>query len=499
MAKLNLDTNQNIEKIISSQKLRKALAHESLFWFFHIYLSHYVQFPTADFQREMFAIAEDENISRAIIVAFRGSAKSTIFTLAYPLWALLGKQQKKFTVIFSQTSNQAKMILKNIRREIETNELIRRDFGKLDTEADEWKSTSIVIPKYRARISAFSTGESIRGVRHLNYRPDLILCDDIEDLQSTKTKEMRDKTSRWFQGEVIPAGNEKTKILIAGNLLHMDSLIVRLKEDIEKGNFEGIFRAYPLINKQGQILWPGRFPDQKAIEKLKKKVGNEEAWCREYLLMIISNADRVIHPGWIKYYDQLPKNYEEYLEFIATGVDLAISKAETASKTATVSAGILSSENGDFKIYIFPNPINERLTFPEIIERLERLSTTLGKRQQTFLYIEEVGFQKAVIQQLNKEGFHAEGVKVLGRDKRARLALTSHLIQNGTILFPRDGAKELIQQLVNFGKEKHDDLADAFSILIIKLMETINQGEPQFYAADLNSGPGPQNSLSFNQ
>ena len=485
MKKPNLDPNQNIKEVINNQKLRKALAFESHYWFFHIYLSHYVQYPTADFQKEMFRITEDDSIQNAVIVAFRGSAKSTIFSLSYPLWAMVGKPQMRFIVLSSQTSNQSRMILKNIRKELETNELLRRDYGRLDMETDEWRSNSIVVPRFDTRISSFSTGEGIRGVKHGSFRPDLIICDDVEDLQSVKTREGRDKTNQWLQGEVIPAGTEKTKLIVVGNLLHEDSLVVRLKEAIEEGEFNGIFREYPLVDDSGKIFWPGRFPDHQAIKVLRKRVAEESAWSREYLLKIISNVERVVHPSWIHYYDSLPKNYDDDLELIATGIDLAISEKASADYTAMVSAYMLCDDSGAYKIYICPNPVNERLTFPDTVTKAKYISTTLGQGQQTLLYVEEVGYQKALIQRLIEEGYQAEGVKPKGQDKRSRLVLTTGLIQNGTILFPRSGAKELIQQLTGFGREKHDDLADAFSILILKIIENMNDGEPDLFIAEL--------------
>ena len=61
-------------------------------------------------------------------------------------------------------------------------------------------------------------------------------------------------------------------------------------------------------------------------------------------------------------------------------------------------------------------------------------------------------------------------MKVHGSDKRSRLALTSHLVQNGTILFPKKGAELLISQMIGFSVEKYDDLADAFSLLINKII-----------------------------
>jgi len=483
MKKQEIDINE----VIHNQKLRKQLAIKSHYWFFHIYLSHYVEYPTADFQKEMFSITEDESIQQAVIVAFRGSAKSTIFSLSYPLWSILGKPHMKHVVLLSQTSNQVKMVLKNIRRELENNELLRKDFGKLDVGTDEWKSNSIVIEKYSARISALSTGESIRGIRHLNYRPELIICDDIEDLQSVKSKEMRDKTCSWFLGDVMPIGSENTKVIVIGNLLHEDSLVVRLKEKIKLGEFNGVFRSYPLINDKDEILWPGRYPNDESIKRQKQKIGDEAAWSREYLLKIVSNAERIIHPDWIQYYDHLPDNYEDYLEFIATGVDMAISEEDTADYTAAVSAYVFRGDDEKYKIYIMPNSVNKRMNFYETIECLKSLSITIGKGQRTILYIEDVGLQRISVEVLTKHGFEAIGVKVGRQSKGMRLSLTSPLIANATIYFPKYGAEDLILQLIGFGFEKHDDLADAFSLLIIKIIEQMDVQEPQMFIVDMNS------------
>jgi predicted phage terminase large subunit-like protein len=464
------ENKENISKILNNQKLRKTLAYKSHIWFFHIYLSHYVKFETAPFQRELFGITEDETIKKAVIVAFRGSAKSTIFSLSYAIWAVLGQQQKKFVVLLGQTHQQVKLMLNNIKREFETNELLRRDFGKLELEADEWRADSIVIPKLEARISAFSTGESIRGIRHLTSRPDLIVCDDVEDLQSVKTRDLRDKIYQWFRGDIIPAGDESTKIIIVGNLLHEDSLIIRLKESIEEGKFGGVFRSYPLINNEGDVLWPGRYPDPLAIEELKKSVGDEIAWSREYLLTIISDEGRVVHPEWIHYYDSLPDKNKERPRLIIIGFDPAISQESTADYSAAIMAYVYGfGEN--LNIYILPYILNRRLNFPQTIEEIKKLTTYAEFGMRPRIYVEDVSYQAVLVQQLIIVGLFAESVKVYGRDKRARLVLTTDYLRAGKILFPRYGAEILIQQLIGFGVEKYDDLVDAFTTMINKLIE----------------------------
>src|SRR5690606_7657330 len=113
-----------------------------------------------------------------VITAFRGSAKSTIATMSFPLWAIMGRLQKRYVVIISQTQQQAKSHLQNIKRELENNIILRRDFGAVEEQSDEWGAYSLFLKKYNARIVALSSEQSIRGTRHGAYRPDLIVCDD---------------------------------------------------------------------------------------------------------------------------------------------------------------------------------------------------------------------------------------------------------------------------------------------------------------------------------
>jgi len=459
-----------IQKMISDRNFRLELVTGSHYWFSHCYFAHYITYPTAEFQKEMFSLTEDENSGIVVTVAFRGSGKSTIFTMSYPIWAILGKQQKKFVIILSQTQRQARQHLMNLKQELERNKLLLQDLGPFEEEADEWGGYSLVLPKYGAKIMAASTEQSVRGLRHREHRPDLIIADDIEDLQSVKTRDGRNKVYNWLLGDVIPAGGPNTKIAVIGNLLHEDSVVMRLKSGIEIGELAGTFKAYPIVSNAGDILWPGKYPSLEAVGAEKKKIGNEIAWQREYLLRIVADFEQVVHPEWIQYYKELRSDGQ--LMYTATGVDLAISQKDTADYTAMVSARVYrDGVDEKIRIYILPNPVNERLTFPQTVERIKALKKVIANGHSTHTYVEKVGYQEALTQQLVREGCHAESVQIHGQDKRARLALTTSLLQNGQILFPEKGAEELIQQLVGFGVEKHDDLVDAFTLLVLKIID----------------------------
>lgn len=465
--------------LMSDQQIRKEVCSKSHYWFFHIYFSHYVKYKTADFQREIFEITEKDNWKMSAIISFRGSAKSTIVSLSYPIWAMIGQQSKKYILIIGQTQNQCRQMLKNIKSELEFNELLIKDFGPFQNSSD-WRSNTLVIPKFGSRIAATSTGESIRGLRHHQYRPDLIICDDIEDLSTVKFRENRDKTYNWFMGDVIPIGDINTKIVIIGNLLHEDSLMMRLKDHIEEtGDMRGTYNEYPLINEDGICLWPDKFPTPNEIRELRYKVPDRVTYEREYLLHIIADGNQVVHRDWVKYYDEqdIPKPDVKPARMIAVGIDLAISEKETADFTAIVPA-LVYGYGDDFKVYILPFIVNQRLDFIKTKEKVKEVQNQIKINQPRGIakfYAESVGYQASLTQQLTVENILIEPVNIGGSDKRSRLCLTSPYIESGKILFPKYGAEELIDQIVNFGVEKHDDLVDAFSLVINKIIETDQQ------------------------
>ena len=453
-----------VNTMIKDRSVRTSITKDSFLYFFHFYYAHYVKYETADFQKEIIHNLEKSTTENLYIVAFRGSGKSTMVTTAYPIWAILGKQQKKFCIIFCQTRAQAKQHMMNIRTELEGNDVLKKDLGPFQEESDEWGSFSLVFKKHGARITVASTEQSIRGIRHNEHRPDLIICDDVEDVQSAKTREGREKTYHWLRGEVIPAGDRNTRLIIVGNLLHEHSLLMRIKDEISKSKAKGIFKEYPLLDKNDLCLWPGKYKDTKDIEEEKLKVASEISWQREYLLRIIPSDDQVIYREWIQYYDDLPGTKHMGYRGTYAGVDLAISAKDSADFTTIVSAHVYSRRE-KMRIYILPNPIQQKLNFPAQVDLMKNFKATNMPRSSDTLFVESVAYQEALPQMLELHGITAEAIKPKG-DKRTRLSLTSTAIKSGIIKFPRQGCEDLIEQLVGFGVEKHDDLADAFSLLI---------------------------------
>ncbi len=454
------------DKLFVDRKLRTAVTSESHEWFFSTYFAAYLTCQTAELHKSLFAITEDEENPLSVVVAFRGSGKSTIMTMSYPIWAVLGKQQKKFVLIASQTQYQARVHLTNIKRELESNELLKNDLGPFVEQREEWGSTSLYIPKFNARITAISTEQSVRGIRHGRYRPDLIIADDVEDMASVKTREGRNKTFDWYTSEIIPAGDTNTKRIAVGNLLHEDSLLMRLKERIDNDEIDGKYYAWP-IAKGNKSLWIGKYPDKASLNKLRRSIGNKISWEREYMLRIIPDEDQVIDSRWVQYYGELPARTSdnEYINSFIS-VDLAISQAATADKTAVVIIHLYGFKPEDRRYYIDVRYVNDKLTHMDTLDRITVMYQNLaqGSKQTPMVLVEQVQYQAAVTEQLRDRDLKAKGIRV-HTDKRARLQLASALFQMGKVYFPKDrNIAPVVQQLVGFGVEKYDDLADAISM-----------------------------------
>lgn len=475
--------NQNILQNLNDPKIRKEIAKEKFSIFFPLYFGHHMSYEFAPMHKEIFQICENTDIQLGIIMAFRGSAKSTIVSTAFPLWAILGKQQLKYILILAKTKQQAKQIMRNIKSELEGNVELRTDLGPFKEDGDEWGSESIEFGKYGSRITVASIEQSLKGLRHKNYRPQLIITDDIEDNESTKSREMREKTYDKYKRDIVPLGDKGTRILHVGNMLHENALLSRLAREIPEASTKQVFKKFPIVDEFGEPLWSSKFPTKEDVENERVKVNDDVAWHLEYLLEVISTQAQIFSRNEIQLYDKLPakfRNREGYYDerTIVVGIDLAIKQNDTSDYTVLCPVMVQRNSNGKFEVYVLPELQIQRMDVNEICKSIINLSKVLSIYDPSRIEFisEDVGFQSA-IPQFVKSMDSGRGVNIIERkvttDKEARLRLCKSYFSNQSIYFPRNNpnAQIMIDQLVGFGKERHDDAADALSLTLNHITE----------------------------
>ena len=449
-------TIEELKKELETRKGRRKWTRVSLGIFIYVYLGHYIKFNTPDFHKEIFADLERTDLEFLELLAFRGSAKSTIASLALALWSGV-TDRKHFIILLADTFGQSKLHIQNIIYELENNELLAKDWGPFKTR-EEWTATNIILA-IGTRILSRSRGQRIRGLRHLQYRPDLIVGDDVENAELVRTKEQRDKTGEWWAAEVVPAlDTEGGMLVLIGTLLHNDSLLARQKELILKEGI-GILKEFPIVTEDGVILWPERF-NQKSIDKLRVKVG-ARFFQREYLLKLVAEEGQIISS--VRYYSKLPK-----IKAISIGVDLAISQKESADYTSINVLG----QGVDNNFYNLKN-VAQRWNFNDTIENIHDIWLDYRNAYQGLplhLGIEDVAYQRAAIEEYQRRfTVKPNGIKRV-RDKRARLESIEPYFASGQVFFRENGDEDLINEILNFGVEAHDDRMDSFEISLSQII-----------------------------
>lgn len=231
----------------------RVLAHEVLF-------RHRHPQPSPPIHREM--INDWHGPAPGVVdIVFRGGAKST---LAEESIALMGAfREFGNCLVVGENYDRAASRLAAIRREIETNDLFIQAFG--DLRGSTWGDDRLVLSTGLC-IQCLGKGQSLRGIKHFDQRPDLVFGDDLENRQDVSTPDNRKKVHDWWSFDLIPAMDPNGRWRMAATTLHPEALPEMLARDPEV-----ILHRYPwyYLDAEGKkaATWPERFPMEK-IEKI---------------------------------------------------------------------------------------------------------------------------------------------------------------------------------------------------------------------------------------
>src|SRR3984957_14029071 len=96
-----------LERLADDIEVRRAAA-KTLKGFCLTYLPHHFPLDPSDFFDEMCKALEDYALKRVEMIGFRGCAKSTLASLALPLWAALEQTELcPFIILLADTRGQA--------------------------------------------------------------------------------------------------------------------------------------------------------------------------------------------------------------------------------------------------------------------------------------------------------------------------------------------------------------------------------------------------------
>ncbi len=451
---------------------------------------------TPQFHKEIYENLMDYTQKKLLFVTFRGSAKTTIIGTIFVLYdILLHNLEGEFSVIaiVSKTQDHAKSIIRSIKHAL-NKPIIKKLFGDWSEKTFEENNKEQIVLKDNTCIKAFGTGQQIRGFNHLNVRPTLILVDDPEDKESTKTEERRKSTRDWFGGDLEPAIADDGRIIVLGNYVHPQCLINHLRES---GSYKTF--VYSVYDENGNPTWPERFPESK-IKKIKEdyiRRGELALYYMEYENKVVVTENQPFKVEKIKRYEIKTIEYDNVNKVwwvndipmnVFIGIDPAKSISEQADKTAILVLGITADKDRYVLDYF-----NGRLRLTELIDKILEYALRWNPLS---VNVESILFQELIADILleklvDKDVFiPINKVNVGTKSKESKLKEGLTAIVDWGKLYIRDDMKELEEQMLLFPNAKHDDLLDALYLAnykaygcdpnIIKPSKTIDDWEYQY-------------------
>ena len=475
--------------------------------FCEYYLADSFKSPWSPFHLWMIDKIEDvvlnhnDEETRNVVAAPRGHAKSTLTSFAFPIWCVC-YGYKKFIVIISATGPVAKQFIVDIRNELEFNEKITRDFGRMKND-DIWNSNELYT-QTKTFLTSKGAGAQMRGMKFNSTRPDLVILDDLETAEEVASPSQNAALQSWFNSDVMPMGSVTCSFFYIGTVLSYDALLYHMLNDGEysswvRKTFKAVikFSDSPLwqdwadimmdlsrgdhaytdamqfyrehkeeMLEGTEVLWPEQRPDMYE-HLMERKLVSEEGFASEFQNDPQTENTRVFKTEWFEnnlYTDHPP------IKQMTIAIDPAIS----GKRSNDFSAIIAVAQCEDNYFYILEADLQKRR--PEIlIEDAKRIIARYytdkprivceTNQMQQF-------FANTLKRDLIQSGIYLDWIEVFhagGNSKAARIESLVPNIRQGYVKF-KAGQHLLMSQLRNYPKG-HDDGPDALEMALKPLLD----------------------------
>jgi phage terminase large subunit-like protein len=446
---------------------------DDMLLFGKVCLPHMFSVKSAVFHRELVDNFSDNTIRKLNVVAPRGHSKSSLAACLWPLYHIMFQGDRpKFIVLVSKTEGHAIRLLQTLKDALDYGVELRSAVGYWGQHsAKVWKSTEIVL-KDGTMILCRGTGQMVVGLKHGDQRPTLVILDDPEDMNNTKTAEAMEWNLRWLLQSLVPALDPQIgRICIIGTPQHQRCMVETMKVTTGWKTLK-----YKAEQDDGTALWPEWQPIERLLEEKESlsSIGRVSSYYREYQCEIIGDEDQLFKEAYLRYYaGTLRTDSDGEAELHLTmldgsaniaqkilpvnvfmGVDPASSTAQTADYSTIVPLAIDVSGNR----YLLPY-FNQRVTPMVLADNIMAYAKKYPYLKRC--RIESVGYQEMLRDYIRSQ-VYIPGLEIKENprtSKSNRLETLQPFFAQGKIFLMED-MKALIDQLLMYPRGKNDDLLD---------------------------------------
>jgi len=453
--------------------------------------------------KEIWDALDDPRKRRVLLQCFRGSAKTTLMR------AFMLKRVAYYisrTIFFVAASDQdATRTIMWLRSQIERNKLFAQTFQL--SPGRKWNENEMEIIHGVEQqpiwiLGAGYTG-SVRGVNFEDYRPDLILLDDVVTDETAATKDQREKQTDLILGAIdkslAPVSEEpNAKIVMAQTPLHPDDPSERAKK-----SHSWHVVSFPcwtpetidLPLEQQESAWPERWSDKELREdKLNYLAQNKlSVWNREMEVRLSSPETAAFKPEWLKVRKQepVPGSMFAVLAIDPAPPPSAAQVEKGLHKKDFEALAVVGRQGPDYHILEYrqnrghePNWTQAAALELAMKWRVARIVFEPIAYQRTLGYLLRQAMQRARV------FFSVIDAPTHGMKKYHRIVSTISGLASHGHLWCGPGMVELVDQFNSYDRVDHDDLLDAVALGLANIVNPyIELGTDEYSVLDEKNVP----------
>lgn len=455
-----------------------------------------------DFHRELCGVlnvVSTEEINKRICwAAPRGHAKSAYLSNCFPIHQIV-YNKRKYILIISETDTAAKKFVEWVADQLKFNEKLRADFGELLSPRkamNDRDNQEAFLTINGILVQASSMGKQLRGSRNGSFRPDLVICDDLESSKNTNTGELREKARDWFNKTVIPIGDpDRTAIVYMGTVVHADGLLPHVlnradfkskkfaaivsmpdREDLWE-QFEEIVRNQDDPNRKEnalafyaehetemlegvKVLWDGRWSYVNLI--LEKVNMGSKAFGSEFMNNPIDEDSQIFKPSMFQFFDHGDLKAKKLDYFMAW--DIALGKNNRSDFNAIVTIARDPRTGIIYVVDAWAKKVPGHEALNVLVEKIKEYRPKIVAVETVAAQFD---FYRQLREKLPKEKIYSTKLKPITSrvKKEERIESLEPLFENGVIRLMRH-MRLLMEQLESFPGGTNDDLPDALQMAI---------------------------------
>ncbi len=288
-------------------------------------------------------------------LVFRAGYKSTVITFALTIQDIL--RNPNLTIgIFSHTRPIAKTFLRQIKREFETNDTLKRVFSDIlydnpNSQAAKWNEDDGIVVKRNSNpkegtLESWGLVDGQPTSRHF----DVMIYDDVVTLESVSTPEMIQKTTNAWEISLNLRSEHGVSRYIGTRYHRSDTYQIML----DRG--AAIPRIYPIYDtdSEGNQTSPPILLTQEQVDQKRKEMG-PFTFSSQMLLNPVALDVQGFKESWLRYWKPNPANLNIYIT-----CDPAGEKKKSSDYTVFMVIGLGPDQN-----YYLIDMIRDRLSLTE--------------------------------------------------------------------------------------------------------------------------------------